>query len=56
MSIEAQDLRPDLVVHSHEGAPPRQATEDLDQFAINTIRTLAIDAVEAAGSGHPGTP
>jgi transketolase len=23
---------------------------------VNTIRTLAIDAVEAAGSGHPGTP
>lgn len=56
MSIEAQDLRPDLVVHSHEGARPRRATEDLDQLAINTIRTLAIDAVEAAGSGHPGTP
>ena len=29
---------------------------DLDQLAINTIRTLAMDAVEAAKSGHPGTP
>src|SRR5512146_1735964 len=28
----------------------------LDQLSINTIRTLAIDAVEAAKSGHPGTP
>jgi len=28
----------------------------LDELAINTIRTLAIDAVEAARSGHPGTP
>ena len=28
----------------------------LDQLAINTIRTLAMDAVQAAGSGHPGTP
>ena len=27
-----------------------------DWLAINTMRTLAIDAVEAAGSGHPGTP
>jgi transketolase len=27
-----------------------------DQVAINTIRTLAMDAVEAAKSGHPGTP
>src|SRR5215472_2244092 len=29
---------------------------DLDQIAINTIRTLAIDAIEKANSGHPGTP
>jgi transketolase len=29
---------------------------DLDQLAINTIRTLSIDAVESAKSGHPGTP
>lgn len=29
---------------------------ELDQLAINTIRTLSIDAVQAANSGHPGTP
>jgi transketolase len=29
---------------------------DLDQLAINTIRTLSIDAVQKAKSGHPGTP
>jgi transketolase len=29
---------------------------DLDQLAINTIRTLSIDAVQQANSGHPGTP
>jgi transketolase len=29
---------------------------DLDRLAIDTIRTLAMDAVEAAKSGHPGTP
>jgi transketolase len=28
----------------------------LDQLTINTIRTLAMDAVQAASSGHPGTP
>ncbi len=28
----------------------------LDTLAINTIRTLSIDAVQAADSGHPGTP
>jgi len=27
----------------------------LDQLSINTIRTLSIDAVQAANSGHPGT-
>jgi transketolase len=31
-------------------------TQDIDQLAINTIRTLSIDAVEKANSGHPGTP
>ncbi|MFO0827435.1 MAG: transketolase [Phycisphaerales bacterium] len=28
----------------------------IDALAINTIRTLAMDAVQAADSGHPGTP
>jgi transketolase len=28
----------------------------LDQLSINTLRTLAMDAVQAANSGHPGTP
>ncbi|HXZ86079.1 MAG TPA: transketolase, partial [Myxococcota bacterium] len=32
-----------------------QSTEALDQLAINTIRTLSIDAVQKAQSGHPGT-
>lgn len=32
---------------------PRKSTESL---AINTIRTLSMDAVQAANSGHPGTP
>jgi len=30
--------------------------EELDQLAINKIRTLSIDAVQQAKSGHPGTP
>ena len=28
----------------------------LDQLCINTIRTLSMDAVQKANSGHPGTP
>ncbi len=30
--------------------------ETMTQLAINTIRTLSIDAVQQAKSGHPGTP
>ena len=29
---------------------------DLDLLSVNTIRTLSIDAVQQAKSGHPGTP
>src|SRR4029453_10903643 len=28
----------------------------LDELCVNTIRTLAMDAVQLANSGHPGTP
>jgi transketolase len=34
----------------------RMTSEELDQLAITTIRTLSIDAVQQAKSGHPGTP
>ena len=30
--------------------------KQLDQLSINTIRTLSMDAVQKANSGHPGTP
>ena len=33
-----------------------KATVSLDELCINTIRTLAIDAVQKANSGHPGLP
>jgi transketolase len=32
------------------------AHQDIDQLCINTIRTLAMDAVQQAHSGHPGAP
>lgn len=37
-------------------ASASRANEALDRLAIDTIRTLAMDAVENARSGHPGTP
>ncbi|KUP08380.1 transketolase [Bacillus coahuilensis m2-6] len=30
--------------------------DKIDQLAVNTIRTLSIDAIEKANSGHPGMP
>ena len=32
------------------------AQTELDQLCINTIRTLSLDAVQKAESGHPGLP
>ncbi|RMF94705.1 MAG: transketolase, partial [Planctomycetota bacterium] len=29
---------------------------DIERLAVDTIRTLSMDAVQAANSGHPGTP
>ncbi|MGM1530874.1 transketolase [Bacillus cereus group sp. BceL215] len=31
-------------------------TQNINQLAVNTIRTLSIDAINAANSGHPGLP
>ena len=32
------------------------STSEIDRLCINTIRTLAIDSIQKANSGHPGTP
>ena len=39
-----------------QAKPKEMTSAELDQLAINTIRTLSIDAVQQAKSGHPGTP
>ncbi len=36
--------------------PEASRSEDLDQVRINTIRMLAVDAVQQSNSGHPGMP
>src|ERR1700754_2203671 len=41
-------------VLDQRSSDPRDA--DLDLLAINTIRTLSMDAVQKANSGHPGAP
>ena len=32
------------------------ASTEIDNLAVDTIRTLSMDAVQTANSGHPGTP
>ena len=36
--------------------PSELTQSDIDELCINTIRTLAMDAVQQAHSGHPGAP
>jgi transketolase len=38
------------------GRPAELSDVSIDELAVTTIRTLAMDAVQAANSGHPGTP
>jgi transketolase len=48
-----------LVQHKIQEAVVREVNmraPSIDQLCINTIRTLAMDAVQQANSGHPGTP
>ena len=42
--------------NSAMGALVAAPFDDTDQLCINTVRTLALDAVEQAKSGHPGLP
>ncbi len=39
---------------THVAAP--MTDTELDHLSVDTIRTLSIDAVQQAKSGHPGTP
>ena len=43
-----------MTVGTHPDSSP--AADAIEQLAVNTIRTLSMDAVQAANSGHPGTP
>ena len=37
-------------------SPASPVIQSMDLTSINTIRTLSMDGVQAANSGHPGTP
>ena len=62
-SHEARISAPAAMIEAHtatrvpRGAPAaKKPLERLELLCINTIRTLAMDAVQKANSGHPGTP
>jgi transketolase len=45
-----------LEPHAVSTAPAPDVSTAIDQLCINTVRALAMDAVQQAESGHPGTP
>ncbi|MBV8206698.1 MAG: transketolase [Acidobacteria bacterium] len=45
-----------MTVPTADTSTAAQVHSGPDQLSINTIRTLAMDAVQQANSGHPGTP
>jgi transketolase len=45
-----------MTVRTSPGPPSDLDRQPIEQLAVNTIRTLSMDAVQAANSGHPGTP
>ena len=47
-SVSAQD--------NEQAIAAAKAQQQLEQLCINTVRTLSMDAVQKANSGHPGTP
>ena len=49
------ELFPHKYPNSTKPMPSSTAT-DISTLAIDTIRTLSMDGVQAANSGHPGTP
>ncbi len=48
VSVSAQD--------NEQAIAETKSKQQLEQLCINTVRTLSMDAVQKANSGHPGTP
>jgi transketolase len=47
---------PNAVIGPSAGSRVPGVAQDIDRLCIDTIRTLSIDAIQKANSGHPGTP
>ena len=48
-------LSPDATGNPSQPSDLPEGMGELDRRAIDTVRALAIDAVQKAGNGHPGT-
>ena len=46
----------DSATAASSASSPSTSGTSLDELCINTVRTLSMDAVQKADSGHPGTP
>jgi len=47
---------PSIGIDTDGGTPAAPGGRTIDRVCIDTIRTLSMDAVQQAASGHPGTP
>jgi transketolase len=61
VSRDARITAPAAMIEANTATPilrgkPAGDQEQVESLCINTIRTLAMDAVQKANSGHPGTP
>src|SRR5947207_7331992 len=57
MDQESAHQAATAVAVAEESNEPKIGTKDrLEELSVNTIRFLAVDAVEKAKSGHPGSP
>src|SRR5947208_9426542 len=53
--VASRQVRPVVTKPVSGAAPVTSRAASLDQLCINTVRALAMDAVQQADSGHPGT-
>ena len=56
VKISAEDKKQATAVAPQHGVGSQTPEQQLATLCINTIRTLSMDAVQKANSGHPGTP